>query len=297
MALTRGIARLALAGASVAGCAPSAATLVARRDYDEALCAVAVAEPGERARVLRAIRRDAAPRVHVHAVTEDELAASIGARAERVHALAVILNTTYDTNEVTLDRVRVDVRLASDRGMAREIDTGRESLAALTGEPIPGYVTTSEWRVGQNDLLGAALAAIGTGVLFGTINFLDVFGYHRVSTRPPTEVEYAAAAPAADALYRSAYRPWAPSGAPAYRLFARPSGGGAHLEIRVEYEATSERFGNCDDADEIEVALPAGAPIDSGVNVLFGDRMRGVYELGEMLRATSAGASPAQRAR
>ena len=56
-----------------ASCAPSTQSLLAHRDYSEAVCAATHGNDDDRRRVRAALERDLEPAAHVHAVTSEEL--------------------------------------------------------------------------------------------------------------------------------------------------------------------------------------------------------------------------------
>jgi hypothetical protein len=250
-------------------CAPSIATLVARRDYGEALCAAKDADAAEKGRVVDAMERDAAPSLYVSTTSEADLRESIGEeRAARVHANVLILAVRSTSNDVS-GGVGVAVTLLDHGNPVPGRGVGREELAALTGEPIPGY--RHETTVDFKDL-GIVPAAVGQALLLGTIPFLQIFGYVRTSDTAPTDDDYARAAPAADAILRGMHAA-APSD---IQVLSRPRSDDLALAVTVTYGAGASA---CDVSHRDVVSLPSGGSPEERIAALFGGRWRRVDDL------------------
>lgn len=292
-----------LLGAS--GCAPSLPTLVHDRHYDEALCATALrAGTPERDRVFVAagLARDAAPSVHVHAVTAEELRAAVGSKGERLARELVILRTLVDTNRLSSVDFRFTLALHDGRSYLKEHSLSREVLAARVGERVPPSRTVTVQRGGlrlRKIDVWLLFAGLAEGATLGIVPVTRLTGHvvrapTITRTLPPSDAEFRKAAPAAEMLYRSlAAEPRAGdrSYPPAQdvSLWERPAGA-AHpsLHIRWRYE-TSCRGTTARLEQQLVLPLPPGPTLEARVNALFGDRMRSLSELAALARAPGPG--------
>jgi hypothetical protein len=118
-----------IGAASLLGCGPSASSLVAQKHYREALCS-----ESEQTLVAKSLWDDTNAHLHLHVVTDEEIAAVIGDYpTPGIRERARIVRLTLETNRMPVDGMRVSIA-----GQPAVIATPTwERLAQLTHEKLP----------------------------------------------------------------------------------------------------------------------------------------------------------------
>lgn len=301
------------------GCAPIVAELLAERHYGEALCAVNGYGRGrQHAEVMAALRGALDPAVHVHAVTQEEIAPLVGDKASALGEAVLLVRVRYDTRQVELGSFALHARLVAAEGAADPDEVSvppawhpedswfdrkaaRELIAALTGEELPegrryDYGPSAGQRAADGLQISATLSlALLEVATLGILPFREMFGVGMPPSRAsgsgrrrPTDAEFRAQAPATEALidlFRTeAFRRYARPGAryEHLQMWRRPPEDAAlELVLSAWYDAPAGDLGvQCDELEVVRVRLPPGDTLEARIRAVFGDRMRRLYELG-----------------
>lgn len=147
--------RVIVAAAAVfaaVGCGPSTTQLVAHKHHREALCAQSNEEE-----VARALFQDTNAFIHLHVVTDDELARAVGPAAPAVAARARFVRLELETNRIPVDGMRVAIR-AEPAVVTRP---SYPRLAQITGEALPAAEARSTVLTPNNVLQAGAILFSG----------------------------------------------------------------------------------------------------------------------------------------
>jgi hypothetical protein len=176
-----------LVGLVALGCGPSATQLVAHKHYREALCA-----ESDDALVSQALWTDTNAHVHLHVVTNEELAAVVGDQATpAIRERARIVRLTLETNRLPVDGMRVAI---TGQPAVLAAPTW-ERLAQLTHETLPPMERRTTSITAKNIFnVGAILLSGGLWLLTD-----PRFNQGEYYVEPSSE-RYRAQAPVASAL-------------------------------------------------------------------------------------------------
>lgn len=292
------IARTLALSVALAGCTPSLASLVARHQHREALCAARFGGEGPSGdtRVLDMLANDIEPSVHLRALTRDELTSAYGDAGARVAAtFQVVLITTWTRPSNFNDPL--EVHLVGANGPWTEAPVNRVALAGVTGETLPGLRRVTDGPGVADRFLaatsspGGLLAGVGELATLGTVPFLELFGFVRPTTTTeyaPTDAEYRARAPVAQALYEllapqtNYTRGLRRRGA----LFLRAHDAPVSLVVTTHFVAAGSEF-TCELGERYTVPLGASHDLDAQLRARFGDavvRLRDLRGTRETLR-------------
>ncbi len=268
----------------LAACAPTQRRLLAGHHYEEALAGAAKGEV-DGGDLLAAIERDLEPGLHLQAVPASELRAHLGGVAS-VDGI-VLVRVIHDANQIPIDSLDVSLSLLHRSTLLPPIEPDRETLAAVTGEPLPVptvTVTPTVTRyksVGFLELIGRVVANVATvGLIYPVLPILPSEQTGGVTIQHnPDEAEYRALIPVAEALRQWLQPPSCNGGlgqlCRGYLLWPRPQlGGDAPLELAVSVSIG----GRGDAAILYRLAIPPGA-LEGGLAAMFGDRERTLEDL------------------
>ncbi len=271
----------------LAACAPTQRRLLAGHHYEEALAGAAKGEldGGE---LLAAIERDLEPGLHLQAVPASELRAHLGGVAG-VDGV-VLVRVIHDANQIPIDSLDVSLSLLHRSTLLPPIEPDRETLAAVTGEPMPvptvtvTPVVTRYKSVGFLELFGRVMVNVATvGLIHPVVPILPSERSGGVTIQhAPGEAEYRAQIPVAEALRQWLQPPSCNGGlgqvCRGYLLWPRPQlGGDAPLELAVSV-GIGGTSGQGDAAILYRLAIPPGA-LEGGLAAMFGDRQRTLEDL------------------
>jgi hypothetical protein len=297
--------RLALTAATtLLACASPGRRLAASRDFTEALCASAFhsREPqAELSYVRRRIDAEARPRLHLHALSRDELTAALGPAGDRLADHAVVVRAIASLDDVDISDVQLRVVLVGHGDAVPPRPLTRQTVSDLTGEMPPqarevhtaGGRHIDIERFHQRPLLGLTAVALEASTMF----IIPVTEFTRHTRRTtgstvtvePTQAEIAAAAPATAALLESAEH--YTSGGEGMRdetsrVWLWPTLDDPDATIVVEWTYLAR---GCVDrrprmreptthsvevTEQATLRLPAGPDLASRINARFGDRMQ-----------------------
>jgi hypothetical protein len=277
----------------LAGCAPSFAQLVRDRHYREA--GAALDAPGatraQRAALGAAIEADLAPALHVHPVTDAELARLSPALPAALAGRALLVRLRVESTSAPIDRFTVDVALARGARRLRASSLfGRDEIAAVLGDALPQPATVEpSWL--ERGVHGAATAAATTAQIFSFVLLVwapPLAAAAMDALRPPpppqsrvvvpTDEDYARAAPSTEALYRatgSLHYSFTPGGR-CDELLALPLAADDATAPRALVFVLEGEPGL---ARAVVVPLPPGGSLAERIRARFGEQMRTVREL------------------
>lgn len=257
------------------GCGPSLDHLVETHNYGEALCRVAVHDPGpdEERRLRNALHERLDPALYLHALDEGDLRPALGDRTGRVLERAVLIQMEVDRHEAYVNLItELELRRLPARSTPQalpKITDQREALALLTGESLPHGKTTGS-RPSELATFGymglRGMAALGELVTLGTLPFRDLLGPPPRDTtqyHPPSDADYQAQSPKTEALYQSDVALW-----------QRPDSSARTVELvlRWQWMQYSTRSGDCTLDGEAHIELPPAATLEERINRRFAGR-------------------------
>jgi len=293
-----------VAAAALVGCASPARRLAKSRDFGEALCASQFhsRQPQADLDYVRArIDAEARPRLHLHALTREELTQALGPAGDRVADEAVVVRAIAGLDDVDVSDVQLRVVLVGQSKAIAPIELTRQTVSNLTREQLPqaeqihtrSHRQIDMERFARRPLLGLTAAALEASTLF--IVPVTVFTRHsrRVGastvTIEPTQAEIAAAAPATAALLESAEQ-YTSGGRgmrdETSRVWLWPRFDDPDAKVVVEWTYVAR---GCVDARprmrkstthavevtrEATLRLPPGPDLPSRINARFGDQMQ-----------------------
>jgi hypothetical protein len=277
------------------GCAPTTSSLVASRNFNEAVCSVdGSSPPADRQALIDELDRALEPAVHVHAVTRQELEAVAGADAAgAVLGRTVLLNLVSQANRAPLEQLSIRMAvLTRDKALRPLVE--REQLAAIFGEVLPatsGPAGTPEERraAGLQDMVGVTARLVSLGVLRPKLSDRPRRGE---GSDEPTPEDYFEAAPKTETVHRNLGEKVG-CGQPGslcrnLHAFVRPPDKTVptRLSFVVSYAASGRdgRLDGCQVSEEIEVALPAGHTLEERIARVFANRTVRLRDLSSMGR-------------
>jgi hypothetical protein len=283
--------------ALLCACGPNTSELLDGHHYREATCAVTqgAASPDE---VTSAMTRALEPRLHVEVISDEALAAVAPTTTAEQRARVLLVRVRLMTNDIPIDHIALSLAPKGDVS-ARPMDMN--ALVAITGERTPPNHTVVTTHTLEN--------IVSAGVAIFSLGLIDP-GQRGPSTTevPPTEDEWAAAAPTAFSVF-SAFpspgceeRKTGDDDAPrigakceASLLVERRGGGALALDFGVAYVAdrlarNKEKRGGVEDQWKCRIKerihVPLG-PVDTlaqSTAATFGTRYRGAGEIGHVVR-------------
>jgi hypothetical protein len=268
------------------GCGPNLSQLLRDHHHREAICAATEGGETQRTEVTRALERDADTYLHLHALTAEDLASTLGEAAPDVLKRVHILRVRLRTNVIPIDELEIDASLRDRADRAQAAGVTWETLAWATNEQLPPNQVHRTYLTEGNLLrLLGAITTVGISLLFSPF-------------RPPSE--YRRMAPLALALHeaigtsgcRDLVLPHDNEESPRvgrscegfYLLETVP---GANWQLEVRQRFVSHRVGSdlldedrlCSVSLNSVVTLGSGDELGEGTRVTFGPRMRRLREI------------------
>jgi hypothetical protein len=273
------------------GCAPSLSQLVADKHYREAICAGVDGYDEDAERVADALAADADVQLHVHRLTNSELARVLGDATPTLTARVELVRVELATNALPVDGYDVRLAVREEMGRYAAAPAGWESLVYATEEKLPPNRTYETYATGDNLLKGlGAVFTVGVSLLF-TGGFQP-----GVVEGAPLPEDYRATAPKAYALYNALDDRacgQSPLGATDYQArrcttyFVLERQSDARWRLDVEQVFRSDRIAHDGPDEEAHCTVTTSAAVDlhgngtlaSHTRQLFGKRTRPLSSL------------------
>jgi len=274
---------------TLGGCGPSLQSLVQAKHYREAIAAGQEGNDDDRKIVGRALDKDTDLLVHVHVVSNDELAPLLGEETKAATKRARIIRVKLQSNVLPVDKLELNGTFTTEEGRTAAVIADWQSLAWITNEKLPEQRVEKTYLTGENFLKGsAAVLTAGLSLLFTDFRPGSV-----VVDAPLSEFE--AMAPPASALHREAGRSGCANVGMAegsgqrctwYFVLDGVSISAVALDIDTRYVSTRENANSYNVEDSTcalqrHIHLPLGTPenIEKLTRKRFGSQMVSVRSL------------------